>query len=111
MSQELGDESSKHRAAFEVFAGRVQEELGEDLHRLILYGSVARGEETEESDVDVFVVVEDEEQVELIDGIAFDIGVEYGVLLIPIVKTVEEYRSVKDTVFGREVQETGEVYV
>ncbi|MFB6099817.1 MAG: nucleotidyltransferase domain-containing protein, partial [Candidatus Nanohalobium sp.] len=49
---------SKHREAFRDFAERAEEELGGSLEKLVLYGSVARGEEDDESDVDVLVVVE-----------------------------------------------------
>lgn len=103
--------TSRHREAFEAFAEQVQEELGEDLHKLVLYGSVARGEETEASDVDVFVVVETEQQKQYVEEVGAELGVEHGVLLVPIVKTADEYPAVKDTIFGREVAETGEVYV
>lgn len=37
----------------------LREILGSSLQRIILYGSVARHEETEESDIDVAIVLED----------------------------------------------------
>jgi predicted nucleotidyltransferase len=46
---------SEHRKAFKEFAEETQEELGDSLKKLILYGSVARGEETRSSDIDLLV--------------------------------------------------------
>jgi predicted nucleotidyltransferase len=81
------------------------------LRKLVLYGSVARGEETEESDVDVFAVVETEEQKNTLEEIAFETSVAHEVFMVPIVKTVEEFRQKKDSIFVREVEKTGEAYV
>jgi len=103
-------EQSRHRQAFEEFAEKARKELGDSLHRLILYGSVARSEETSESDVDVFAVVETTEQKERLQELGALIGVEHGVLLVPIVKTEEEFDTMRDTIYGREVIRTGETY-
>lgn len=102
---------SQHREAFEEFAERAQEELGSSLEKLVLYGSVARGEEREDSDVDVFVVVKGKSDKEVVEELAFDVNVEFGVFMVPVVKTVEEFESVRDSIFVREVEETGEAYV
>lgn len=102
---------SRHREAFEEFAERAQKELGESLEKLVLYGSVARGEENEESDVDVFAVVDSEEDKKELSDLAFETGLDYEVSFSPIVKTEDEYLNVKDTVYAREVRSTGEAYV
>ncbi|MDY6769698.1 MAG: nucleotidyltransferase domain-containing protein [Candidatus Nanohaloarchaea archaeon] len=102
---------SEHRAAVEELAERAEDHLGDALRELVLYGSVARGEETAASDVDVFAVVETEEQKRWLQQEGAEIGVEHGVLLVPIVKTVEEYEEMQDTLFGQEIQETGVAYV
>ena len=80
-----------HRSAFETFAQRAREELGSSLRTLILYGSVARGEQTVESDVDAFAVVETADQKQLLERLGAEIGVEHGMLVVPIVKTEREY--------------------
>jgi predicted nucleotidyltransferase len=102
---------SRHREAFESFAERAEDELGDSLEKLVLYGSVARGEETGDSDVDVFVVVDSEEDKEVVEELAFDVNVKFGVFMVPVVKTVEEFESVRDSIFVREVERTGEAYV
>jgi len=102
---------SVQREAFKDFAGRAEEELGDSLERLVLYGSVARGEENQDSDVDIFAVVESTAQKEFLQNLASSMSVEKGVLIIPIVKTAEEYQEMQDTIYAREVMETGEVHV
>lgn len=72
----------------------------DQVQRLILFGSQARGEATAESDIDVVVVVDWEEE-QLAGGryaapfsdprwrriveLAYDLSLEYGVVLSPIV--------------------------
>ena len=102
---------SQHRKAFDEFAEKAEEQFGDSLKKLILYGSVARDEETEDSDVDVFAVVENENQKEKLEDLAFEIGLKYEVPFSPIVKTVESYRYVKNSLYGREVRSTGEIIV
>lgn len=104
-------EKSNHRKAFEEIAERAKEMLGDSLKKLILYGSVAAGEEDEESDVDIFAVVSGEGEKEKLKEIAFEIGLDYGVPVTPIVKTEGEYLALKDSIYGREVRRTGEIVV
>lgn len=104
-------EKSKHQKAFEGFAERAKKELGDSLEKLMLYGSVARGEGGEESDVDVFAVVRKRSQKKQLQDLAFEVGLKYGVSFSPIVKTVDEYRKMKDSLYGREVRSTGEAMI
>ena len=103
--------TSKHREAFEEFAEKAEKELGDSLKKLVLYGSVAREEETEESDVDVFAVVESKSQKRRLEQVAAEVGVEHGVLFSASVKTEKDYEEMRESSFSREVMETGEVYV
>ncbi|QGA81067.1 nucleotidyltransferase domain-containing protein [Candidatus Nanohalobium constans] len=100
-----------HRKAFEQFAEQAQKELGDSLDKLFLYGSVACDQQTEQSDVDILAVVEVTDQKEKLRDIAFEIGIQYGISFSPIVKTEKEYEEMKNTVYGREVRSTGELYV
>jgi predicted nucleotidyltransferase len=102
---------SKHRRTFQAIDEKTREKLGDSLKKLILYGSVARNQESEISDLDLLAVVEDREQKAWLQQKAAEIGVENGVLVSIIVKTEEEYESFKDTSFGQEVRETGEIHV
>ena len=100
-----------HREAFEDFMQEAKNQLGDSLKQLYLYGSVARGEETKNSDVDIFAVVEDIEQKKLLQKLAAEKGLKHSVAMSAIVKTEEEYHKIKDTSYFRNVDEEGEIYV
>ncbi len=62
------------------FSKRVREEYGENVKDIILYGSAARGEAREDSDLDVAVIFEGDvlEAWRKFAEIAFDIMLETG---------------------------------
>lgn len=79
----------------EEFKAKVQELYGEQLKDIILFGSYARGEATEDSDIDLLVVLEGEitpgrEIDRMIDAIT-DINLEYSVLLSVVPVSAEKY--------------------
>ena len=102
---------SVHREAFEEFADRATEELQDSLKELILYGSVARGEESEESDVDVFAVVESDEDLKFLRNLAYDIGVlDHGVSISVQGATVDEFEGFSYSSYLRNVSREGVRY-
>jgi predicted nucleotidyltransferase len=79
------------------FEGRIEE--------VYLFGSYARGDYTEESDVDL-LVVGDVSLDELIDGI-FNVLMRHGVVLNVVVEKPEEFKRWRDTSFHRTVINEG----
>jgi len=79
------------------FAKRLTETLGESVKTVILYGSLARGEVGEESDVDILVIIEDTpEEARIKDEIlkiAYEIDYESGfrAIISPISLTLKEF--------------------
>ncbi len=77
---------------------RALEELyGERLHQVILYGSHARGETSEDSDVDVMVVLRGpvdpwQEIVRMADP-AYDVQLEFGKLISLYPVAMNRYRD------------------
>lgn len=72
----------------------LSELYGERLHQVILFGSYARGEQYEESDVDVLVVLNDEKlspltEISNMSVMNSDLGLKYDkwISTIPVVKT------------------------
>lgn len=94
---------SVQQQAFEAFVERVGERLGDSLRRLSLYGSVAKGEEGPESDVDVFAIVEEPADKRALHDVAFDVEVEYGVVVSIVVRTADEYDAMAGSRFDDEV--------
>jgi predicted nucleotidyltransferase len=100
----------EHRKAFEKFRKNLSEELGGSLERLVLFGSVARGEHTQESDVDVLVVLDDRSLKEQVFEISYDVMLEDDVYISPKVLDNDQFESLKDSSFGKSIQEEMEAY-
>lgn len=80
-----------------LFSQEVKRILGKDLKKVIVYGSYARGDFDEDSDVDIMVLTSREEEMirpveyELYD-VAFDFLMKYGIDISIIVKNEEHFK-------------------
>ena len=80
------------------FNQKVQKLLKSRLKKIILYGSYARGDYNNNSDVDVMILTdlnykEIEEYRDKISDIAFDIELDKGVIISPIIKNIDQYNA------------------
>ena len=78
------------------FARKVRRILGKNLKQVILYGSYARGDYTEDSDIDIMVLTtltdKEIEQIETeIYDLAFDYLMDYGVDISVVIKNEEQF--------------------
>lgn len=81
----------------QIFSRSVKMILGKNLSKIIVYGSYARGDYREDSDIDIMILTtlsdEEIEQVEnKVFDLAFDLELEYGVVINPILKNEESFR-------------------
>ncbi len=89
--------------------------LGNKLSKVIVYGSYARGDYNDRSDVDVMILVNmSDEEIRTIKNeiydLAFDIQISTGIEISPIIKNEEQYEYWMDTLpFYRNVREEGVV--
>ena len=85
------------RAAVTLFAARVRTLFGSRLARLVLFGSHARGEATESSDIDLLTVVDGltHADARAIDAIVGDILTEQDVLLSPLVLSATRFDELR----------------
>ncbi len=93
-----------------AFAGKTRAALGERVVHIILYGSRARGDYTEDSDIDVLVVVRGiraKEADDIIFPFAHEALVEYEELLYVAVVAEEEYIEKQGRAFFINVREEG----
>ena len=80
-----------------TFAQGTKRILKTNLSKLIVYGSYARGDYREDSDIDVMILTplskEKIEQVEdSIFDLAFDLELESGIVINPVLENEEHYR-------------------
>jgi predicted nucleotidyltransferase len=84
-------------AAVAEFATRVRACVGARLAQLVLFGSQARGEATEDSNVDILVVIDDptSRDAHEIDGVVGDILTRTDVLLSPLLLSVARFEELR----------------
>ena len=82
--------------------------LGQSV-RVTLFGSYARGEATDESDIDVLVILPDMEKntLDAVLEIAWEVGYEAGKVLSVIPATHEEMTTLSASPFFQTVQQEG----
>lgn len=78
------------------FARKLRKILGKNLKQVILYGSYARGDYTEDSDIDIMVLTtltdKEIEQIETeIYDLAFDYLMDYDVDISVVIKNEEQF--------------------
>lgn len=107
--------NTQHEQAFEEFATHLTEQWEDEIKRIILYGSTARGEAHGiDSDVDVMIITETAQARDTVYDpaydIAFDIMLEHGVGLSLNFKTAEELEEQRDRAYIKNVLQEGRVY-
>ena len=99
------------------FIKEIQKLLGTRLKKVILYGSYARGDYNKQSDVDIMILTdlsfeEIEDYRDKISDIAYDIELNTGIILSPVIKNIEKYNSrVSFVPFYKNVEKEGVVLV
>lgn len=97
--------------AIKEFCELVRQELGANLLGLRLFGSVARGTATPESDIDVLVLVQREDSAarEAVIKVAVDINLKHDVVMSPVIMSFERYSMplFRETHFYKSLQEEG----
>lgn len=100
-----------HERAFEEFAQRAMDRLGESIHELILYGSTVRGETRgRDSDVDVFLVLDSRDHDDELREIAYDVTLHYGVVVSLYIEEREDFENQRDHPFIKNVFREGRSY-
>lgn len=103
----------RRERSFEEFARKLADALGEQIHEIILYGSTARGEATETSDVDVLVILEEtpkENHRTVISTLAFEVGLDYDVAISYHLQSKERFDARQDSPFLKNVVQDGRFY-
>ena len=95
------------------FARQIKKLLGAKLSRIMVYGSYARGDFHEDSDIDVMILVklsetEIKQVASAIYNMAYDIELEKGIHISVVIKNEEQFEYWVDTLpFYRNVSKEG----
>jgi predicted nucleotidyltransferase len=98
----------RHQQVVREFHRRVEEALGQPVE-VVLFGSCARGTATEDSDVDVLVVVShlDARTEDLIGDIAWEVGFETGLVFSAIPLSEQQLSLLRYSPWFQSVQREG----
>ena len=102
------------RARLDTFVARLHQRYGDDLLRVRLFGSKARGDSHEESDLDLLVVVRMKDGAyrqywrEIVD-ISAEIELEYGCVTSLIIKSESDYARMRQhqLLLARNIEQDG----
>jgi pimeloyl-ACP methyl ester carboxylesterase len=85
------------RAAGLAFARRASEQFPSRIRRMVLFGSVVRGTDGPESDVDVLVIADDTgaDLRDGLDSIAFDVTMEFRRALVFVLYPAAAYEAAR----------------
>ena len=76
-----------------TFAQGTKKILKNNLSKLIVYGSYARGDYSENSDIDVMILTPlSKEEIEQVENHAFDLELESGIVINPVLENEAHYR-------------------
>ncbi len=107
--------TANERAALGAFVARLRQQYGDDLLRVVLFGSKARGDADDESDMDVLVVVrvplDDYERhwTPIVD-LAWDVEFEHDFLVLsPLIKDEASYAQMQEwnMLINRNIEQDG----
>jgi len=90
--------------------------IGNDLKQVILYGSYARGEQSEDgeiSDIDIMILVDlSEEKIKILEkkiiDYSYDLNLEYDIVLSPVIENIENYNNIEKYIkFYKNIKKEG----
>lgn len=89
--------AEKDQRAILEFTQEIRHIFGKRIKMIKLFGSKARGEAEEFSDIDIFVLIDrlDQQDRKIIGDISFKLDLKYDVVLSPIIYSEDEYNDPK----------------
>jgi predicted nucleotidyltransferase len=114
LDKHLSHLATNERAGLSAFVDRLRERYGNNLRRVVLFGSKARGDFDEESDLDLLVVVRMihgnyREYWNQIVDIAWDIEFHYDLVTSLVIKDENGYVSMRQRglLLARNIEQDG----
>lgn len=81
--------------AIRTFTVQLRKELDKNLRDIKLFGSKSKGKHSDDSDIDVLLIVKtrDESVLDVVSEILMDVELEYNAKISPVVLTIEEFNK------------------
>jgi uncharacterized protein len=81
--------------AVKAFTAQIKKDLNKNLTDIKLFGSKSTGRYSENSDIDVLLIVKtrDESVLDIVSEILIDVELEFNARISPVVLTIEEYNK------------------
>lgn len=94
--------SSTVQMILNKYVSELEKIYGAHLKSVILYGSYARGDFSEESDIDIMILLDLDDMLikkyrHELSGITYDFNMDYDVDIKPIAKSQEHFEKWEDT--------------
>lgn len=105
--------AQKFQEILDIYTQGILDIYGTHLKSVILYGSYARGDNREDSDVDIMILVDLTEEAvqksrEQVSIYTFDFNMQYDTEIMPIVKEADHFRYwSKVSPFYKNIEEEG----
>ena len=95
---------------FELAKDFAEKIKSDDVKLIILYVSVARGQDTPESDIDILIVSKNVGELRSkVNELAVDVILDYGEIISPHLMTEDHFNKTKDFLFLSNVLKEGVV--
>lgn len=100
------------KVALNYFIDRLLKKLEDKIAKIYLFGGLAKGKATKQSDIDIFIIVfNDLKKVEKeCDRISFNTLLKYDEVIQPIVGCIDELRNNNSYFYNQVIREKKEVY-
>lgn len=104
---------NKIKDLLELYKEEIDKLGREHLVKIILYGSYARGDFRQDSDIDIMILVNDlddslVEYENKVDDLTYDFNCKYGTEIMPIVKNIDQFEYWKNAyMFYKNVDQDG----
>lgn len=101
--------------AINKFVEESKKILGKRIKKIILYGSYARGDYNNSSDIDILVLTDYKQTqfyaaLKKLSSMTYDIELDYNVILVPLINNINNYNDVIDEIpFYMNIQKEGVV--
>lgn len=101
--------------AINKFVEESKKILGKRIKKIILYGSYARGDYNNSSDIDILVLTDYKQTqfyaaLKKLSSMTYDIELDYNVILVPLINNINNYNDEIDEIpFYMNIQKEGVV--